>query len=84
MKEYLILSNDNIIENIIVCEGDDTAEAFGAVPSYDGARIGDVYNPPAEPDPKPAQKRETAYNTQAIISWDGSMLTVTEAAQLWQ
>ena len=49
MKEYLILSNDNIIENIIVCEDDDTAEAFGAVPSYDGARIGDVYNPPPAP-----------------------------------
>ena len=34
--------------------------------------------------PTPAQKREEAYNTQAIIDWNGSKLTVTGAAQLWQ
>lgn len=28
--------------------------------------------------------RERAYNTEAIIPWDGEMLTVTQAAQLWQ
>ena len=60
MKEYLILSNDNIIENIIVCEDDDTAEAFGAVPSYDGARIGDVYNPPPAPEPAPTTEDRVA------------------------
>ena len=60
MKEYLILSNDNIIENIIVCEDDDTAEAFGAVPSYDGARIGDVYNPPPAPEPEPTTEDRVA------------------------
>lgn len=39
------------------------------------------------PDPEtptPAQLREEAYNTQTIISWDGEMLTVTEASQKWQ
>ena len=34
--------------------------------------------------PAPAQLREEAYNTQAVIPWDGDMLTVTEASQKWQ
>lgn len=28
--------------------------------------------------------REQAYNTDPVIPWNGSMLTVTEAAQQWQ
>ena len=34
--------------------------------------------------PTPAQLREEAYNTQAIISFGGEMLTVTQASQKWQ
>lgn len=41
--------------------------------------------PIPEPElPTPAQLREEAYNTQNIIPWDGDLLTVTQAAQLWQ
>lgn len=43
---YCILSEDSIISNIIVCENDDTAVQLRAVPSYDGANIGDPYSPP--------------------------------------
>lgn len=32
----------------------------------------------------PAQQREVAYNSQALIEWDGEMLTVTQAATMWQ
>ena len=32
----------------------------------------------------PAERRETSYNTEAIIPWAGELLTVTAAAQLWQ
>lgn len=32
----------------------------------------------------PAQLREEAYNTQAIIEYGGEMLTVVKATQLWQ
>ena len=32
----------------------------------------------------PAELREQAYNTERVIEWDGAMLTVTEAATLWQ
>ena len=51
---YLIVS-DGIIENIIVCTSDDVAAQFGAVPSYDGVRIGDPYEPPPPPDPEPTE-----------------------------
>ena len=34
--------------------------------------------------PTPSQLREEAYNTQAIISFGGEMLTVTESSQKWQ
>lgn len=36
-----------------------------------------------EPVLTPAQEREKAYNTLAVIQWDGNMITVTEAAQKW-
>ena len=52
--DYLIVA-DNIITNIIVCADDATAASFGAVPSYDGASIGDPYNPPPPPDPEPTE-----------------------------
>ena len=50
--DYLIIT-DNIITNIIVCASDEIAAQFGAVPSYDGARIGDLYEPPPAPEPEP-------------------------------
>lgn len=34
--------------------------------------------------PTPAQLREEAYNTQTTISFDGELLTVTQASQKWQ
>lgn len=46
--DYCIVT-DGVIENMIVCESDETAAEFGAVPSYEGARIGDVYAPPPPP-----------------------------------
>lgn len=50
---YCILSASNTIENIIICENDEISAQFGAVPSYEGARIGDTYDPPLEPEPEP-------------------------------
>ena len=58
--EYCIVNSENIIENIIVCEDDVTAAEFGAVPSYDGARIGTSYEPPAPPDPSPTTEDRVA------------------------
>ena len=50
--KFCILSDDTIT-NIIVCDSDEIATQFGAVPSYEGARIGDTYDPPLEPEPEP-------------------------------
>lgn len=52
--DYLLIT-DNIITNIIVCADDATAASFGAVPSYDGARIGAPYDPPPAPEPEPTE-----------------------------
>lgn len=46
--EYAILQ-ENRISNIIICDSDEIAREFGAVPSYEGAKIGDMYSPPPEP-----------------------------------
>ena len=39
---------------------------------------------PESTKPTQAQLREEAYNTQTIIEFDNSMLTVTQASQKWQ
>lgn len=64
--DYLIIT-DNIITNIIVCADDATAAQFGASPSYDGARIGEPYDPPPAPEPEPTidQRVSTLETTKA-------------------
>ena len=68
---------------------------FTAPPDFDQETQKSVWNgevwhiealpePEPEPDPTPSQLRENAYNTQAIISFGGEMLTVTQASQKWQ
>ena len=47
--DYCILGDENIIENMIVCADDATAEEFGAAPAYERAKIGDKYDPPPPP-----------------------------------
>ena len=49
---YCMVEDETIV-NMIVCEDDTTAELFGAVPAYEGARIGDPYAPPSPAPPEP-------------------------------
>ena len=79
---YLIVK-DNVITNIIVCDNDEIASEFGALPSYKSAAIGDVYSPTIE-KPTAAQLRENEYNTKKVVEWDSAVITVTEASQKWQ
>ena len=65
--DYCILSEENMIENIIVCDSDEIAAQFGAVPSYEGARIGDTYDPPPEPEPEPDPEYVTYAELAAAI-----------------
>ncbi len=46
---YCVLDNDGLVSNIIVCENDDIAKKFNALPYYEGASIGTRYSPPPEP-----------------------------------
>ena len=66
------LVTDGIIENIIVCDDDSTAATFGAVPSYDDAVIGGVYNPPPKPEPTPEQSTEERI---ATLEQENKLLT---------
>lgn len=50
---YYLIVKDGVIVNIIVCDSNAIAEQFGAVQYYEGAAIGEVYNPP-KPDPEPS------------------------------
>lgn len=67
---YCILNSSKIIANIIVCESDEIAAEFGALPSYDGAKIGEKYNPPipiSQMDRLEAQATYTAMMTDTLI-----------------
>ena len=55
--DYCVVQNGTIT-NMIICENDEIAEEFGAVSSYEGARIGDPYDPPPPPEPEPAPPTE--------------------------
>ena len=46
---YCIVSTDGIIENIIVCDDEAFAESIKALPMYDGAVVGEKYDPPVQP-----------------------------------
>lgn len=59
---YCIVNPDGIIENIIVCENDEVAAQFGAAASYDGATIGEAYNPP--PPPPTTEERVAALEAE--------------------
>lgn len=59
---YCVVNDENIIENIIVCENDEIALEFGAKPSYDGATIGEAYNPP--PPPPTIDERVTTLESE--------------------
>ena len=68
--DYLIIT-DNIITNIIVFASDEIAAQFGAVPSYDGARIGDTYSPPEPEPPAPTlDERVTSLETEKASQAD--------------
>ena len=67
---YCILDSEKIIVNIIVCESDKIAAEFGALPSYDGAKIGEKYTPPipiSKMDRLEAQMTYTDMMTNTLI-----------------
>ena len=72
--DYCIVNSEGIIVNIIVCEDAATAESFGAVASYEGARIEDKYAPPipvTQLDRIEAQSTYTAMMTGTLLPEEG-------------
>ena len=64
---YCIVEN-GMITNIIVCENDEIAAKFGALPSYEGAAIGKPYQPTANQlDRIEAQITYTAIITDTLL-----------------
>ena len=67
--QYCVVTS-GIIENIVIAEAD-VAEKMGFLPGYDGAKIGDTYNPPPEPEPEPTlDDRVTALETEKANQTD--------------
>lgn len=58
--KYCIVE-DGTIANMIICDSDEIAAEFGAVPGYSGAAIGQPYSPP-EPEPEP--------EPETPVTWD--------------
>lgn len=73
---YCILSPENIIANIIVCASDEVAAQFGAVPSYDGARIGEPYDPPPAPEPEPPEPTEVEKLQAQVADLENQILAM--------
>lgn len=75
MMNYCIVNQETqIIENIIVCENDEIAKQFNAVPSYANAKIGGKYDyvpEPTEMDKLQAQVAYTALITDTLITSEG-------------
>lgn len=72
----------NIYENGVLINTIRASEDF--VKEYCAANGYTYQERVIEPYIEPKEQREKAYNTEKVIAWDGSTLTVTEAATLWQ
>lgn len=46
MDRVYIIVEDGVITNSFTCEDESLAYELGGIPSYEGARVGDKYNPP--------------------------------------
>ena len=51
--DYCIVNAEGMIENMIAVDDEAFAAEIGALPGYEGALIGGLYVPPAEPESEP-------------------------------
>lgn len=78
--KYLIIK-DGIITNIIVCDNDEIALKFNAVPYYKGANIGLKYEPVIE-IPEPSVEDQIASLKAQLSSTDYKIIKCSEAQLL--
>ena len=72
---YKIIKDGSVVNTIVADE--DFCKAYCEKHGYTYELV------PDQDAPMPAEVREDAYNTEKIIPWNGAMLTITEATQLW-
>lgn len=71
--DYCIVQ-DGMIANMLICENDEIAKEFGAVPSYEEARIGGAYNPPPLPEPPPTELEQLRADVDFLAAMQGVSL----------
>lgn len=71
--DYCIVQDGTIV-NMIVCENGEIADEFGAVPSYEGACIGDPYDPPPPPEPPPTELEQLRADVDFLAAMQGVSL----------
>lgn len=60
------ITKEGIITDIIICDSDEVAREFGAIPSYEGATIGAPYSPPPDP-PTPEERLAQLESENALL-----------------
>ena len=75
---YCIVNDENIIENIIVCDDPAELPELNILPTYDGATIGEPYLPPP---PLPTQTEANTANIDYIAMMNGIDLPEQEVAE---
>lgn len=85
--EFCLLDSNNTIIDVIVCDSDSYAASVKALPSYEGAKIGCVYQPTATQEAKAEriqQSKDTldAYLFAHPLQWtDGEYYAITKEKQ---
>lgn len=84
--EFCIVENGKI-QNIVVCESEQDADLFSALPSYEGAVIGGEYAPTATDEAKAARIQQSkadlaTYLASHPLLWtDGNYYSITAEKQ---
>ena len=87
----IAIINGTRCENVIACDSVELAEKLTGktcVEAAEGYGIGDTYakgtwSKPEQEAQTPAELRQQAYETEPIIEWQGELITVDAANDLW-
>ena len=85
--DFCVVDEAKTIQNIIVCETEEDAKQFGALPHYEGASIGQVYAFPASDEAKSERIAQSktdlaAYLESHPLTWlDGNTYAATSEKQ---
>ena len=87
--DFCVVDEAKTIQNIIVCETEEDAKQFGALPHYEGASIGQAYAFPASDEAKAERIAQSktdlaSYLESHPLQWtDGKYYSITSEKQQW-